>query len=171
MSPCYIRTEMSDQIYLKYGYIRYPVSLKLSPQVEINNTKYYAKKSLHVSLVCLSAYQDDLQKKIYQFAKKFVKNNPVNISNISQNFHLVTEGRLQSIIVSVKMIGLKSLISAINRKFNIRIIYPPTHITIYTLKNQFGIALDTPDRFKQLTKSIVGKDINSLTIGRDTSLA
>ncbi|MCX6726991.1 MAG: hypothetical protein NTY75_04285, partial [Candidatus Shapirobacteria bacterium] len=68
----------------------------------------------------------------------------------------------QSIIVRVHLQGLKRLISAINNHFGYSFVYPPTHITLFTLKDQYGISVDSTSEYRQLTHQISQKDSQRL---------
>jgi hypothetical protein len=60
------------------------------------------------------------------------------------------------------MSGLNQLISAINKQFGYELVYPPTHVTLYTLKGQFGIGVNTQERYQQLTQAIDSQNTNKL---------
>ncbi len=131
-----------------------PVDLKLFPEIEINNIKFFSKSNYHVSLVNLCDYSEAQQEKIFEYAQIFTRDYPIKIKELTHTFRLVTENDQRSIIVLVEMSGLNQLISSINKHFDYEFAYPPTHITLYTPKGQFGIGIDTQERYQQLTQVI-----------------
>ena len=135
-----------------------PLNLNIISKIKIGTKIFYSKNGYHVSLLCLEKILESDQKKILNFAKKY----SVKLLKISSTFRLVTQENQQSIIVRVHLRGLKKLISAVNKNFGFKFVYPPTHITLFTLKDQYGIALNSTDEFQQFTSQIDQKYIQEL---------
>jgi len=131
-----------------------PVSLNIISKIKIGTENYFPKIGYHVSLICLEDLPESDQKKILNFAKKY----PVNIKEITPIYRLVTEDIHRSIIVRVRLHGLKKLLSAVNHHFGYFFVYPPTHITLFTLKDQYGIGVNSGSEYRQLTSQINQKD-------------
>lgn len=140
----------NSDIYLDYGYLMLPINLKVSLKIKIGAETFFSKKGYHVSLLRLKDLSQQDQNNIFIFAQKY----PVKLKKIGNIFRLVTEENRQSIIVRVQLRGLKKLISAVNKQFNYNFVYPPTHITLFTLKAQHGIGVNSPDEYRRLTRSI-----------------
>ena len=90
------------------------------------------------------------QEKILKFAKKY----DLELTHITNVYRLVKCEEQQSIIVRVRLQGLKKLISDINSHFDYDFIHPPTHITLFTLKGQFGIGVNSIKEYKNITSQI-----------------
>jgi hypothetical protein len=144
----------NSKIYLKYSYLMYPVGLKIEPKVNIGDDVFYAKKSFHISLLCLEKFSENEQIKILKFAQKY----PINLGQVSTTTRMVTKDDQKSIIVRVRMTGLRKMIKEINQNFGYKFENPPTHITLYTLKNQFGIPINLTEDLRNLSQAIVLPD-------------
>ncbi len=141
-------------IYLGYGYLMLPLNLNISSKIEIENKTFFPKKGYHVSLICLENLPKPNQEKILNFAKKY----PVVLKRMTGVYRLVIQENNQSIIVRIHLKGLKKLITAVNKHFGYSLVYPPTHITLFTLKGQYGIAINSNSEYRQLTHQISPKD-------------
>jgi hypothetical protein len=91
------------------------------------------------------------QLKIFKFAQKY----PVKLKEITKIFRIVREEKRQAIIVRVHLQALKKLIFDLNKHFNYHFTYPPTHITLFTLKGmEGGIGVNSQKDYRQLTQKI-----------------
>lgn len=149
----------NSSIYLGYGYLMLPLNLKIVPRIKIGNETFFPKSGYHVSLLCIENFSKSDQKRIFDFAQKY----SVKIKKITSVYRLALFKNQQSIIVRVHLRGLKKLISAINHYFGYNFSYPPTHITLFTLKGQYGIAINSNVKYQQLTHQIDPKDSKILT--------
>jgi hypothetical protein len=145
-------------LYLNYGYLTLPLNLNIISKINIGTGTFYPKNGYHVSLIRLEDYPESDQKKVLEFAKNY----PVKLHKITKNFRLVTKADQQSIIIRVRLQGLKPLISAVNRHFGYSFVYPPVHITLFTLKSQYGVGIDTQGDYRQFTQPISQKDSQRL---------
>lgn len=127
-----------------------PLSLQIIPKIKIGTETFFSKREFHVSLLCIEDLLKFDQKRVFKFALKF----PVKLREITKTYRLVTRGNRQSIIVRVHLRGLKKLILEVNKHFGYNFVYPPTHITLFTLKDQYGIAVDSTDAYHKLTRKI-----------------
>lgn len=137
----------------------FPLNLNIILKIKIGTKIFYSKNGYHVSLIRLKDFSDFDQKKVLSFAQKY----PVKFKKITKIYRRVTEGNKQSIIVRVYLQGLKKLISAVNHHFGYSFIYPPTHITLFTLKDmEGGIGVNSSREYKHLTHQISQKDSQRL---------
>lgn len=150
---------VNSNIYLSYGYLMLPLNLNVSSKIKIEGKMFFPKKGYHISLICLENLLESNQKEILSFAKKY----PVELKRITKVYRLATQGNKQSIIVRVHLKGLKKLISAVNKHFSYNFAYPPTHITLFTLKDQYGIPINSNSEYRQLTHRVSLKDSQILT--------
>jgi hypothetical protein len=138
-------------IYLDYGYLMFPLSLNIVPKIIVGPKTFFFKDGYHVSLLRLRDLPEPDQEKVLDFTQKY----PVKLNQITGIYRLVTEGDRQSIIVRVRLQGLKKLIIAINHRFGYSFVYPPTHITLFTLKDmEGGIGINSTREYRQLTHQI-----------------
>jgi hypothetical protein len=151
---------VNSDIYLDYGYLMLPLNLSIISKIKIGSKLFFSKRGYHVSLIRLLDFSDFDQKKILNFAKKY----PVKLKNITKIYRLAKEGDRQSIIVRVHLRGLKKLISTLNHHFGYSFAYPPTHITLFTLKDmEGGIGINSNSEYKSLTHQINQKDSQKLS--------
>ncbi|MBP9817359.1 hypothetical protein KBC75_01205 [Candidatus Shapirobacteria bacterium] len=145
-------------IYLNYDYLMLPVSLNIISKIKISNQMFYSKNGYHVSLLCLEKYSKSDQQKILNIANKY----PIKINKILKIYRLAQLDNQKSIIVRVKVTGLKKLLSELNTQYSYHFLYPPTHTTLFTLRNQTGIAINSKQEFLNLTYSINQTDSQKL---------
>jgi len=148
----------NSDIYLEYGYLMFPISLNIISKIKIGSEDFFPKIKYHVSLIRLEDLPESGQKEVFNLASKY----PVKLQKITKIYRLVTQDNQQSIIVRVHLRGLKKLISAVNTHFGYSFIYPPTHITLFSLKDQYGIAVNSTSEYRQLTHQISQKDSQRL---------
>lgn len=146
-------------IYLNYGYLTLPINLSIISKIKIDSETYFAKSSFHVSLIYLGELAESDQKKLLIFAQKY----NVFITGITNNYRLVKQGDKQSIIVRIRLQGLKKLISNINSYFGYNFVYPPTHITLFNLKGQYGIGINSRTEYNEITSQINRKYLQKIT--------
>ena len=150
---------LNSDIYLEYGYLMLPLNLSISSKIKIGSETFFSKDGYHVSLIPLKDFSETNQKKILNFAQKY----PVKLKKITKIYRLAKEEKRQSIIVRVQLQGLKKLILALNKNFAFSFIYPPTHITLFVLKDmEGGIGINSINEFKELTHKISQKDSEKL---------
>lgn len=145
-------------VYLKYDYLMFPISLSIVREILVEDKMFFSKRNYHVSLICLKNIPKKEQIKIFDFAQKF----KLKLGKIKNTFQLATDGDQKTIIVRVKILGLKRLISGINKYFGYSFGYPPTHITLLTLKEQTGIGIDTFKRYRQICTKVSTDDVKRL---------
>jgi hypothetical protein len=136
-----------------------PFNLNIISKIKIGTKTFFSKSGYHVSLIRLRDFSEFDQKKVLDFTKKY----PVKLKKVTKIYRLVTEENRQSIIVRVRLQGLKKLISALNKHFGYNFPYPPTHITLFTLKNmEGGIGVNSIGEYRKLTHQISQKNSGKL---------
>ncbi len=150
----------NSNIYLNYGYLMLPLSLSIISKIKIGTETFFSKNGYHISLLCLRDFSGYKQKKVINFAQKYL----VKLKEITKDYRLVTEENRQSIIVRVRLKGLRKLISGVNNHFGCSFVYPPTHITLFVLKDMDGgIGINSVSDYKRLTRQISQKYLQRLT--------
>lgn len=137
-----------------------PLNLNIVSKIKIGNTTFFSKGGYHVSLIHLEGFLKSDQKKFFTYASKY----PIKLKKITSTYRLVVAGNRQSIIVRVHVQGIRKLILALNRHFNHSFAHPPSHITLFTLKNmEGGIGLNSISEYRKLTHQINQKDSQRLS--------
>jgi len=119
-------------------------------KIKIGSETFFAKKGYHCSLLCLETLSIPAQEKVLKFAQNY----PIKLKKLTNVYRLVTLGNRKSIIVRVRLAGLKRLIYAVNKHFGYDFLYPPTHVTLFTLKGQFGIPVNSNNEYRVLSRGI-----------------
>jgi hypothetical protein len=142
--------------------IALPVSFSgLPEQIEVQGNTFYLKSKFHISLVCINIIikkygiqiPDFLSKVIEDFFN-FVKTNKVELIHYNNDFRFVSENELRSVVLTCEVSNINTFFDLMNEKYNLNVKYPPTHVTLYTLKDGLGIYLTDSDDIKNLTTSI-----------------
>ena len=150
----------NSDIYLAYGYLMLPCSLNIISKIRIGTETFFSKKGYHVSLLRLKDLSEPDQKEVLNVSRKY----PVKLKEITKIYRLVKEENRRTIIVRVRLQGLTKLISAVNNHFGYNFVYPPTHITLFALKDMDGgIGVNLASEYKRLTHQISQKDSKRLT--------
>ena len=139
-----------------------PVSLENLPnEVVIDGNKLLLKSSFHISLVCINEIIrkhniliSDFKDAVIKDFCDFVEANDINLLNYFEEFKFAVENDLKTVIVMCKVSNLDKFFEIINKKYGLKIEYPPTHVTLYTLEGKLGIFLTEPNDIKNLTKPI-----------------
>jgi len=139
-----------------------PVSLSNLPrEIEIEGNKLLAKSSFHVSLVCINEIIKKYKVSITDFRNKvlgefcdFIKMNPISLLNYLPDFKFVEQDNLKTVVVMCRVINLDKFFEILNKKYNLNIEYPPTHVTLYAHDGMTGIFLTDANDIKNYTKPI-----------------
>jgi len=140
-----------------------PVSLENLPDlVTIDGNELLLKSHFHVSLVCIKEIIRKHKVSIPDFKDlvvrdfcDFVAVNGINLLNYLEEFKFVVENDLKTIIVRCNVSNLEKFFETINKKYGLKVEYPPTHVTLYTLESKPGIFLTDLNDIKNLTKPIL----------------
>src|SRR3989344_2718297 len=135
-----------------------PVLLQNLPsEIAIDDNKLYLKSSFHVSLVCINEIIKKHKVSIQDFRDSVVKDfcefTTTNNIQVLQHkeFQYVEEKNLKTVIVMCKVSNLDKFFEILNKKYNLNIEYPPTHVTLYAHDGKTGIFLTDSDDIKNFT--------------------
>ena len=139
-----------------------PVNLDNLPnKLIIDNNNLLLKTSFHVSLVCIleivkkhNISISDFENNIINDFCEFIKSNNISLESYINNFKFCVQDDKKSIIVLCKITNLNKFFENVNKKYGLKIEYPPTHVTLYTLDGGKGIFLTDANDIKNLTKPI-----------------
>jgi len=123
-----------------------PVSLSNLPnEIIFEDNVFLLRSEHHVSLVCIGEIIKkynitiiNLEDKIINDFCEFSQINNISPVYYTNEFKFVARDDLRSI-------------DLINKKYNLSIEYPPTHVTLYTLESKLGIYLTDSNDIKNLT--------------------
>lgn len=134
---------------------------QIPDQIIFNEKTFVINTFLHVSLVCVSKIIEKYNVLIPNFENKiindfceFSRDNKVKKVEHTDDFKFVSKEDKETIIVMCKIPNLDKFFELINKKYELNIKYPPTHVTIYTLPGKLGIFLTDENDIKKLTKPI-----------------
>jgi hypothetical protein len=133
----------------------------LPKNLEIQGAKLILKDSFHVSLVCIKEIikkskitDPNFRDSVLADFCDFVKTNEVALINYSNEFFFVEQGENKTVVVMCGVSNLDKFFELINKKYNLNLEYPPTHVTLYKLENGVGIFLTDASDLKDFTKPI-----------------
>jgi hypothetical protein len=125
-----------------------PVSFNLPQDIVIDENILLVKTEFHVSLVCIGEIIKKYSINIPGFTAKvitdfcdFTIHTDINLLQCANEFRLVIEKERQTLIVMCEVSNLQSFFDLLNTRYNLRLEYPTTHITLFTLQPNAGIFL------------------------------
>ncbi len=138
-----------------------PVLLgNLPSEITIYGHKLLLKSSFHVSLICINEiikkHNISIENFVDSVIKDFCKFTTASDIQVLQykEFKYAEEDNLKTIIITCEVSNLPAFFEIINKKYSLKIEYPPTHITLYAHDGKTGIFLTDSDDMKNLTKPI-----------------
>jgi hypothetical protein len=138
------------------------VSLKNMPgEITFEGNSFLVNDFLHVSLVCVGKIIEKYNIQIPGFKNKIIKDfcefsdkNDIGPVLYTEDFRFAEKDDKKTVIVMCKVPNLDKFFELINKKYELNIEYPPTHVTLYKLPGKLGIFLIDSNDIKNLTKSI-----------------
>lgn len=139
-----------------------PVSISGIPaSIEMEGYMLQLKTKFHATLVAAgemlrkgkAAEPDFLRKVVADFCE-FVKENPIELIRYRDEYRFMAEDEKRSVVVMVDVSNLDKFFALLNKKYNLQLEYPPTHVTLYTLQPDVGIFMTDQDDLQRLTKLI-----------------
>jgi hypothetical protein len=139
-----------------------PVAFSNLPEkIEIEGYTLFLKTTFHISLVCVGKIIEKYNISIPNFLDKviadfcdFTKNNKIDLIRYRNEFRFMSENERRTVVVMCDVSNLTKFFDYINKKYNTRIEYPPTHVTLYTLQPNLGIFMIDSSDMKRLTKPL-----------------
>lgn len=139
-----------------------PVSFSGLPEkINVESYELSLKTTFHISLVCIGkiiekndlSIPDFLNKVIADFCE-FTKHTNIDLARYRNEFRFVAENERRAVIAMCDISNLNKFFDFINQKYGLKLEYPPTHATLYTLQPNIGIFLTNADDINHLTKII-----------------
>ncbi len=146
------------------GYIYMPFEINGLPEkMKVEGVELQVQTSFHVSLLCLKdileKYPDKVsEEEIIKTFCEFVSKNDVSFLKIKNEFRFVEFEERKSLVVMCDISGMDDLFQVLQNKFDVRIPLQPTHITLYTLKQNEGIGMTS---YRQLGERSILIDVSA----------
>ncbi|MBI2003426.1 MAG: hypothetical protein HYS78_00375 [Parcubacteria group bacterium] len=134
----------------------------LPEKIEVEGQTLFLKTSFHVSLVCIGKVIEKhnistpgfINKVVDDFCE-FTRTDSINFFRYRNEFRFASQNDRCSVIAMCDVSNLDRFFQIINQKYGLKIEYPPTHVTIYTLQPDKGIFITDSKDIKKLTKPII----------------
>ena len=143
--------------------IALPISVSgLSATIKVEGCELALRPDFHVSLVCIGKIMEKHSVTLPNFRERviedfcgYVQYNDINLLKYNDEFRFASKDEKRSVVVMCDISNLQGFFNLINKKYSLRIEYPPTHVTLYTLQtDRPGIPLTDGEDLKKLTKII-----------------
>ncbi len=125
----------------------------------INDIELVLKDSFHISIFPICELNQRyhtlfIEEEIGKIFFDFIKENPIEIG-FSSEFRFVVEGDLKSVVIMCEHKNITDFYKLINQIYNLNIEMPVPHVTLYILKDKFGIYLLDRSDVQLKSKEIV----------------
>lgn len=139
-----------------------PVVLEDLPgEIVINGNKLLLKSSFHVSLVCINEILKKYEVKTPNFKDsvvkdfcEFIRDHDIDIIKYENKFNYAEKGELKTVVVFCGVSNIDKFFQFLNKKYNLNLEYPPTHVTLYAHDGKQGIFLVDSGDLNKLSKPI-----------------
>lgn len=146
-----------------------PLSLDVDlKQVSIDGSTLLLKSKFHVTLLPIQQLIERYAINIPNFETsvsedfcQYVKENPIDLVSFSNEYRVVSQNNLKTLVVMCEVTNYDGLFALINKKYDLNMEVPRTHVTIYSSEADKGIYLINSDDIRQITKIV---DIPNLFI-------
>jgi len=149
---------------LNKDWIGLPVFFENLPEeIKIKGDTFYFPTPFHISLVYIGKIIEkynisipDFRDKIIDDFSNFTKTDNIEVIKYNNKYKLVSrDGINKTIVVMCEVSNLNNFFDFINKKYELNIKYPATHVTLYnTSKGKSGIWLMDEDDIKNITVTI-----------------
>ncbi|MCD8494980.1 MAG: hypothetical protein LRY41_01415 [Candidatus Pacebacteria bacterium] len=160
--------QLCDDMPYNYnkGYIFLPLDdtalQNLQESIEIRNMRLLKKSKFHVSLVCvknIESVQEGIGDRIIELFCNFAQKHPFSFQGYTGVFRYVVDksGERRSLVAMCKLSNLDVFFDHVNRELGLSIPYQPTHVTLYTLKQDQGIGLNSQEDIQKMTEDVTSE--------------
>ena len=150
--------------------IALPVQVDGLPlEIVVEDTKLVLKSTFHISLVCINEIirknniiDTNFKDLVVKDYCDFVAINDISLLSYKDEFRFMLEGDQKAVVAMCNVSNLDKFFEILNKKYNLSLGYPPTHVTLYTLPGKGGIFMTDSADLKNLTKVIqnpIGKKL------------
>ena len=146
-----------------------PLSLDVDPkQVNIEGSALLLKSKFHVTLLptqqLIERYSINIpnfETSVVEDFCQYVSQNPIDLVSFSNEYRLVAQNNLKTLVVMCEVSNYEGLFALINKKYNLTMELPRTHVTIYSSEPDKGTYLINSEDILQITKVV---DVPQLSI-------
>ncbi len=137
---------------------------ELPTSVQIGDAELIPRTSFHTTLVCLKDIQrrldndwgvekesEEVAIKTLQIFQDFITKERIEFLGLRDELRFVERGEKKSLIVMCDVSNIGNLFARLSREFKIDIPAQPTHITLYTLQPNIGIAISDQAELEETT--------------------
>ncbi len=133
----------------------------LPDKLDIEGCTLLRRSSFHVSLVCIGKIIEkqniqapDFENVVINDFCEFVSQNDISLIRYRDEFRFVAQNERQSVVAMCEVTNLERFFDLLNRKYQLHLETPPTHVTLYTLQPDAGIFLTDSNDIEKLTKTV-----------------
>lgn len=138
------------------------LSLDVDPkQVSIEGSALLLKSKFHVTLLPIQQLIERYAINIPNFETsavedfcQYVKENPIKFLSFSNEYRLVSQNNLKTLVVMCEVTNYDGLFALINKKYSLAMEVPRTHVTIYSSEPDKGTYLINSKDIQQITKIV-----------------
>lgn len=115
------------------------------------------KDSFHISLVCIKNLLDikpEIESGVLEHFCNFLQENEIKFEGFTKEFRLAKHEERTSVVALCKVSNLHKFSDYLSEKIGIVVAPQPTHVTIYTLQQNAGIGLNSPEEMDEKSKPI-----------------
>jgi isopentenyldiphosphate isomerase len=142
-----------DKGYIALWLENYPLPETLT----VDGDTLLKKDHFHVSLLCvknLLEVNSDSEAKIIQHFCDFLKDNEVQLEGFTGEFRMATREERKSVVGLCEVSNLYELAKYLSDKTGIEVASQPAHVTLYTLQQNMGIGLNSPEELEEKSKVV-----------------
>ena len=150
----------------KYQYgsrtIGIPVAVSnLQSEIEVEKYKLFAKTEFHTSLVYAGRIADkygfvssDFEQKVVADFCEYTTVHSIEFVRFTGEFRFVDKEDKKTVVAMCEVLNLTGFIDLLNTKYSLKLKYPPTHVTLFTLQPNVGVFLIDAEDLQKSTKII-----------------
>lgn len=134
---------------------------KLDRHITVDDVLLVRRTSFHVTLVAAGhiARRHGLRTaefvpELLEQFRLYVEETPITFFRFRDEFRLVREADCQSVVIMCDVVNLGAFFARVGEHYGIRFEYPPTHVTLYTRRQDEGIFLTCQEELDRLSVSI-----------------
>lgn len=133
----------------------------LPKELQLEGINLTLKSEFHITLVAVGKIVERYDVTIPNFQEKvcsdfcdYTSIRPIEFIQFRGEYRFVVEDRLRTLVVMCDVSNLAEFFDQINKKYNLHLENPPTHITLYVLPPGSGIYLSNSEDIAVKTKVV-----------------
>ena len=139
-----------------------PVAVSNLPkEIEVEGYKLLAKTEFHSSLVYAGRiadkygfYSADFEQKVLADFCAYTAAHSIEFVRFTGEFRFVDKEDKKTVVAMCEISNLAPFIDFLNKKYSLKLEYPPTHVTLFTLQLNAGVFLIDAEDLQKSTKII-----------------